>query len=66
MDVEVKMETDPAKIIEELLDQNASLRLELAILSAMKKEQDELEAKMQDSQNIPPEALEMLSKLDIR
>ena len=60
------MEADPSKVIEELLKQNTELRLELAVLSAMKKQQDDLDVQMKQSQNIPPEAMELLSKLDIR
>lgn len=60
------MEADLKKVIEELLDQNAQLRLELAVLSSMKKQLEEIEEQMKASQNIPPEAMELLSKLDIR
>ena len=60
------METDPSKIIDELLDQNVKLRFELAVLTAMKKQQDDVNTQMQQSQNIPPGAMELISKLDIR
>lgn len=60
------MEPDPKQIIDELLAQNSSLRLEIAVLSAMKKRQDDIERQMENSKNIPPEAMELISKLDIR
>lgn len=60
------MEPDPKQIIDELLAQNSSLRLEIAVLSAMKKQQDDIERQMENSKNIPPEAMELISKLDIR
>ena len=60
------MKPDPKQIIDELLAQNSSLRLEIAVLSAMKKQQDDVERQMENSKNIPPEAMELISKLDIR
>lgn len=60
------MEANPTDIIEQLLDQNAQLRLELAVLASLKKQQEDIDAQMKQSQNIPPEAMELLSKLDIR
>ena len=60
------MEANPTDIIEQLLDQNAQLRLELAVLASLKKKQEDIDAQMKQSQNIPPEAMELLSKLDIR
>lgn len=60
------MQTDPSKVIEELLDQNAALRLELAVLAAMKKQMDEIEQQMLQSQEVSPEIMEMISKLDIQ
>lgn len=60
------METNPGKIINDLLNQNAQLRLEIAVLRAAISDAEDLEIKMQQSQNIPPEALEILSKLDIQ
>ena len=56
-------------IIAQLVDQNSQLRLELAAaraqLAELGKELDVLE-QMKSSQAIPPEALELISKLDIR
>ena len=60
------MQTDPSKVIEELLDQNAALRLELAVLAAMKKQMEEIEQQMSQPQEVSPELMEMISKLDIR
>lgn len=60
------METDPQKVIADLLTQNAQLRLEIAVLRAAIQHEEEIMQKMKESRNIPPEALEMLSKLDIR
>jgi hypothetical protein len=57
---------EATELLEELLNQNSQLRLELATLSALKKKMDGLEKRMEQSQQIPPEAMEMLSKLDIR
>ena len=54
------------KVIQDLLTQNAQLRLEAAILRATIDEEDEIARQMEQSRNIPPEALEILSKLDIR
>lgn len=62
----VSMKTDLQKIINDLLNQNAQLRLEVAWLRAAVEEQKDIERQMEQSRNIPPEALEMLSKLDIR
>lgn len=56
-------------VISELLQQNADLRLELAILRALADEQNHVDALMRgsnDLSSLPPEAIEMLSKLDIR
>lgn len=66
MNEPIDMQPDVSKIIDELLDQNIQLRLQLATLTAIKKQQDEIETKMKESQKISPEAMEMLSKLDIR
>ena len=60
------MQANNEKVVLDLLEQNMQLRLEAAVLRAAIQEIQELEQKMQQSQNIPPEALEMLSKLDIR
>lgn len=60
------MEPDANKVISHLLEQNKELQLELAVLRAMSSQQKELNQQMEQSKNIPPEALEMLSKLDIR
>jgi hypothetical protein len=60
---------DLQKIIVDLLDQNVGLRLELAMLrAAIQQVQERNEQNFADnaSSNIPPEALEMISKLDIR
>jgi hypothetical protein len=65
----VELDGDPAKVIAELLAQNTSLRYEGAVLSANLKEimkEIELVRQMEQSRNIPPDLLEMLSKLDIR
>jgi hypothetical protein len=65
----VELEGDPAKVIAELLAQNTSLRYEGAALSAKLKgilEEIDLVRQMDQSKNIPPNVLEMLSKLDIR
>lgn len=53
-------------VIEELLSQNSQLRLELATLMAFKKQKDEIDMKLQQSSHIPPEAAELIAKLDIR
>jgi len=60
------MEPDVNNIISELLEQNKKLQLELAMLKALGAQQEQLNKQMEQSKNIPPEALEMLSKLDIR
>lgn len=60
------METNPEKVIADLLNQNTQLRFEAAVLRATLQEAAEIEQKMKQSQNFPPEALEVLSKLDIR
>lgn len=61
------METSLQQIIECLLDQNAELRYELAILRATQKNlARESGEQIPMMGNIPPEAAEMLSKLDIR
>jgi hypothetical protein len=60
------METDPQKVIMDLLNQNAQLRLEAAALRSIIEQENEIQQKMKESQNIPPEAWEVLSKLDIR
>lgn len=57
------------EIVNNLLDQNSQLRLEIAQLkSVLKTETKELGLlqQMRQSQNIPPEVWERLSKLDIR
>ena len=54
------------KVIADLLTQNAQLRLEAAILRATIEHETEIELQMAESRNLPPEAMEMLSKLDIR
>lgn len=64
--VRTGMEANVEKIIADLLNQNAQLRLEAAILRASVDQINDIERQMEQSQNIPPEALEMLSKLDIR
>jgi regulator of replication initiation timing len=60
------MEANPEKIITDLLNQNMQLRFEAAVLRATLQEAADIEQKMKESQNFPPEALEVLSKLDIR
>lgn len=60
---------DMDDVVNDLLDQNSRLRLEIASLKAsLKFEAQEAQrlASMKQSQNIPPEAWEMISKLDIR
>jgi hypothetical protein len=53
---------DVEKVIHELLDQNKQLRMELAVLTAQKKLQDEIDRQMQESQKgITPEVLSQLS-----
>lgn len=54
------------KVINDLLTQNAQLRLELAILRTMAEEEAELMRQMEESRNITPEVMEILSKFDIR
>lgn len=66
MDTEVKMDMNVEKVIADLLAQNAQLRLEAAVLRATIEHEDEIERQMAESRNFPPEAMEMLSKLDIR
>lgn len=60
------METNPEKVIADLLNQNMQLRFEAAVLRATLQDAAEIEQKMKQSQTFPPEALEVLSKLDIR
>lgn len=60
------MEVDLSTVIAELLNQNTALRLELAVLSALKKHQDDIDAQMKQPQDLSPEMMELLSKLDIR
>jgi regulator of replication initiation timing len=60
------MEPDVNNIISELLEQNKKLQLELAMLKALGAQQEQMNKQLEQSKNIPPEALEMLSKLDIR
>jgi predicted phage-related endonuclease len=53
---------DVEKVIHELLDQNKKLRMELAVLTAQKKLQDEIDRQMEESQKgITPEVLAQLS-----
>ena len=53
---------DVEAIIRELLDQNAQLRMELAVLSAQKKMQDDIDRQIKQSQSgITPEVLNQLS-----
>lgn len=54
------------KVIQDLLAQNAQLRLEAAVLRATLDEEADIARQLEQSQNIPPEAWEMLSKLDIK
>ena len=58
-------QTSPELVIEELLDQNSALRLELATLNALYK-QTQNEPTVHTSNGVPQEAIELLSKLDIR
>jgi regulator of replication initiation timing len=60
------MNMNVEKVIADLLTQNAQLRLEAAILRATIEHETEIELQMAESRNLPPEAMEMLSKLDIR
>lgn len=67
--VNQEQEVDVQELVNELLDQNSELRLEIAKLKAvLKMETRELGMlqQMRQSQNIPPEVWERLSKLDIR
>jgi hypothetical protein len=53
---------DVEAVIRELLEQNKQLRMELAVLSAQKKIQDDIDRQMQESQKgITPEVLAQLS-----
>jgi hypothetical protein len=53
---------DVEAVIKELLDQNTQLRMDLAVLSARKKAQDEIDRQMKQSQKgITPELLNELS-----
>ena len=53
---------DVEAVIRELLEQNTQLRMELAVLSAQKKVQDDIDRQMQESQKgITPEVLAQLS-----
>ena len=57
------------QIISDLLNQNTELRYEVAALKATLKslsEELDIQKQMQNSRNIPPEAWELISKLDIR
>lgn len=59
----------PNRVIDELLRQNAQLRFDIAVQHALLtslSEELELLRQMQESQHIPPDLAEMLSKLDIR
>ena len=59
----------PERVINELLQQNAQLRLDIAVqqaLLASLSQELELLRQMRSSQHIPPDLAEMLSKLDIR
>lgn len=60
------MKPSAEKIIEELLHQNSTLRLEHAVLSSALSQQREIEEELNKQQDIPEEALEILSKLDIK
>jgi predicted FMN-binding regulatory protein PaiB len=57
------MDVNPADVINSLIQQNTKLRLELATLSAAKKEAEENE---KENQSISQEALQALSTFDIR
>lgn len=60
---------NPRDLIDELLNQNTSLRMEAASLSAKLRElktEVDLMRQMEQSRNIPPDVIEMLAKLDIR
>lgn len=64
-----EQEVDIQDIVNNLLDQNSELRLEIAQLKALLKSETQelaLLQQMKQSQNIPPEVWERLSKLDIR
>ena len=53
---------DVEAVIRELLEQNTQLRMELAVLSAQKKIQDDIDRQMQESQKgITSEVLAQLS-----
>lgn len=53
---------DVEKVIHELLDQNKQLRMELAMLTAQRKLQDEINRQMQESQKgVTPEVLAKLT-----
>jgi hypothetical protein len=53
---------DVEAVINQLLDQNKELRLQLAMLTAQKKQQDDIERQMNESQRgITPEVLDSLS-----
>ena len=57
------------QVISDLLDQNTTLRYELAALKATLKslsEELDIQKQMQNSRNIPPEVWDVISKLDIR
>ena len=59
----------PDQVINELLRQNAQLRLDVAVQQALLSslsQKLELSRQMRESQRIPPSLAEMLSKLDIR
>jgi len=60
---------DMDEVVNGLLEQNSQLRLELASLKASLKQaiqESTRLAQMKQSQNIPKEAWEMISQLDIR
>lgn len=68
------MEMNVEKVINDLLEQNAKLRLETAILRAAIQDQSydldsDIEEQMKRSQSLdelPPDAIEVLSKFDFR
>lgn len=62
-------EVDVQEVVAGLLKQNAELRLEIATHAGMIKslsKELELARQMKQSQTIPPDLAEMLSKLNIR
>lgn len=69
MELGITSEANKQDLVEELIDQNSQLRMEIAsskaVLKALSNEFVLLQ-KMKNSQNIPPDVWEKLSKLDIR